>query len=131
VKEVWVPTPLRGKRFLDLTRIRFPVGAVCSIGHRVSGVALAVAIPFLMALFARSLAGAEGYAEAAGWLAPLPARVMLVLGIWGLAHHLLAGVRHLLMDIGAGSALGTARTSAWIVNLAGFAIAVLAGGALL
>lgn len=123
--------PLRRARFLDLTRIRFPVGAVCSIGHRVSGVALAVAIPLLIALFARSLAGAEGYAEAARWLAPLQARAALVLVVWAFAHHLLAGVRHLLMDIGAGSALGPARASAWLVNLAGIAIAVLAGGALL
>jgi succinate dehydrogenase / fumarate reductase cytochrome b subunit len=129
--EISMSVPMRRARFLDLTRIRFPVGAVCSIGHRVSGVALAVAVPLLIALFARSLAGAEGYAEAARWLAPLPARAALVLVVWAFAHHLLAGVRHLLMDIGAGAALGPARASAWLVNLAGIAIAVLAGGALL
>jgi succinate dehydrogenase / fumarate reductase cytochrome b subunit len=88
-----VPTPCEES---GLTRIRFPVGAVCSIGHRVSGVALAVAIPFLMALFARSLAGAEGYAEAAGGL-PSPARVMFA------PASVLRNIRwrrHLLMDIG-------------------------------
>jgi succinate dehydrogenase / fumarate reductase cytochrome b subunit len=121
---------LRRPRFLDVTRIRFPVGAVCSFGHRVSGVALAIAVPLLAALFARSLQGAEGYAEAASWLTPLPVRAALVLVVWALAHHLLAGVRHLLMDIGVGSVLGTARTSAWLVNLAGVAIAALAVGAL-
>jgi succinate dehydrogenase / fumarate reductase cytochrome b subunit len=84
----------------------------------------------LAALFARSLEGAEGYAEAVAWLAPLPARVALVLVVWALAHHLLAGVRHLLMDVGVGSRLGAARASAWIVNLAGVAIAALAFGTL-
>jgi succinate dehydrogenase / fumarate reductase cytochrome b subunit len=121
---------LRRPRFLDVTRIRFPVGAVCSFGHRVSGVALAIAAPLLAALFARSLQGAEGYAEAANWLAPLPVRAALGVVVWALAHHMLAGLRHLLMDIGVGSALGTARTSAWLVNLAGVAIAALAIGAL-
>ena len=122
--------PFQRPRFLDLTRIRFPIGAVCSFGHRVSGIALAVAVPLLAALFARSLQGAEGYAEAARWLAPLPVRAALVLVVWAFAHHLLAGVRHLLMDIGVGSVLATARASAWLVNLAGLAIAALAGGAL-
>ena len=122
--------PLKRPHFLDLTRIRFPVGAVCSFGHRVSGVALAVSAPLLAALFARSLQGAEGYAEAARWLAPLPVRAALVLVVWALAHHLLAGVRHLLMDIGFGSELATARASAWLVNLAGVAIAALAVRAL-
>lgn len=126
-----MPAPLRRARFLDLARIRFPVGAVCSIGHRASGVALAVAIPLLFALFARSLAGAEGYAEAARWLAPLPVRAALALVVWAFAHHLLAGVRHLLMDLGAGAALGAARASAWFVNLAGVAVGVLAAGVLL
>jgi succinate dehydrogenase / fumarate reductase cytochrome b subunit len=126
-----MPKPSRRARFLDLTRIRFPVGAVCSIGHRVSGVALAAAIPLLIALFARSLAGEEGFAEAARWLSPLPARAALVLVIWAFAHHLLAGVRHLLMDIGAGAALGPARASAWLAILVGIGIALLAGGALL
>jgi len=126
-----MPQTARRARFLDLSRIRFPVGAICSIGHRVSGVALAVALPLLIALFARSLAGAEGYAEAARWLAPLPVRAALVLVVWAFAHHLLAGVRHLLMDVGAGSRLGAARASAWTANLAGLALAVLAAGALL
>jgi succinate dehydrogenase / fumarate reductase cytochrome b subunit len=117
-------------RFLDLTRIRFPVGAVCSFGHRVSGVALAVAVPLLVALFARSLQGEGGYAEVTHWLSPLPVRAVLVLTVWAFAHHLLAGVRHLLMDIGLGSALRVARASAWSVNLAGLVVAALAVGAL-
>jgi succinate dehydrogenase / fumarate reductase, cytochrome b subunit len=122
---------VRRPYFLDLTRIRFPVGAICSIGHRMSGVALAATMPFLVYLFARSLAGPEGYAEAARWLAPLPVRAVLILVIWAFAHHLLAGVRDLLTDIDIGSSLATARRSAWLVNVAGIAVAALASGALL
>ena len=47
-----------------------------------------------------------------------------------LAHHLLAGVRHLLSDVDIGSRLAPARRSAWVVNLAAVAIALLAAGVL-
>jgi succinate dehydrogenase/fumarate reductase cytochrome b subunit len=43
-----------------------------------------------------------------------------------LAHHLLGGVRHLLSDFDIGSPLRSARKSAWFVNLAGVAVALLA-----
>jgi succinate dehydrogenase / fumarate reductase cytochrome b subunit len=46
-----------------------------------------------------------------------------------LAHHLLAGIRHLLSDIDIGSQLPAARRSAWIVNFGGAAVALLAAGA--
>ena len=42
----------------------------------------------------------------------------------------LAGVRHLLMDIDRGSALAAARRSAWSVNVLGALLALLAFGAL-
>lgn len=117
--------------FLDLTHIRFPVGAVCSIGHRVSGVVLALSTPLAVYLFALSLAGPQEYLRAAEWLAPLPVRVGLVLLTWAFAHHVLAGMRHLLMDADVGFGLVAARRSAWIVNLAALGIALLAAGALL
>jgi succinate dehydrogenase / fumarate reductase cytochrome b subunit len=43
----------------------------------------------------------------------------------------LAGIRHLLSDIDIGSQLPAARRTAWIVNLGGLAVALLAAGALL
>ena len=45
--------------------------------------------------------------------------------VWALAHHVLAGVRHLLSDINIGSALHSGRRSAWAVNLAAVAVALL------
>ena len=51
--------------------------------------------------------------------------------VWALTHHLLAGVRHLLSDIDLGSRLPVARRSAWAVNGAGLAVALLAAGVLL
>jgi succinate dehydrogenase / fumarate reductase cytochrome b subunit len=55
----------------------------------------------------------------------------VVLLAWALAHHSLAGIRHLLSDIDVGSQLPEARRSAWIVNVWGIGVALLAAGALL
>ena len=47
-----------------------------------------------------------------------PAAIVLtVLLVWSFSHHLLAGIRHLLLDIEIGVQRAQARTSAWLVNL--------------
>ena len=45
--------------------------------------------------------------------------------LWALVHHVLAGVRHLLMDVGVGSELVRARASARMVLIAAPALALL------
>jgi succinate dehydrogenase / fumarate reductase cytochrome b subunit len=57
-----------------------------------------------------------------------PFKTVVVIVVWALAHHVLAGVRHLLTDVDIGSPLRVARRSAWFVNLAGVAVALLAAG---
>ena len=115
--------------FLNLAQIGMPVGALTSILHRASGVLLALAIPAAGWLFAHSLAGPEGYRATADLLALPVARLLGIVCTWALAHHLLAGIRHMLMDIDAGSRLPSARRSAWTVNVLGVVVALLAIGA--
>ncbi|MDQ2778882.1 MAG: succinate dehydrogenase, cytochrome b556 subunit [Pseudomonadota bacterium] len=103
-----------------------PVGALTSIGHRISGVVLAVAVPVAIFLFAQSLQDEAGFARVAGLMGYLAFKAAAVIAVWALAHHLLGGVRHLLSDFEFGSPLRTARKSAWFVNVAGVAVAVLA-----
>ena len=55
----------------------------------------------------------------------------LIAFVWALSFHLLAGVRHLLMDIGVGSHLADARRSAWSVNVGGVVMVLLAAGVVL
>ena len=52
-------------RFLNLMLIRMPVGALTSIGHRLSGVLLFLCIPLAAFLLDLSLQGPEGFALAA------------------------------------------------------------------
>ena len=117
-------------RFLNLLRIRYPVGAVCSFAHRVSGVVLALTLPALVWLLRLSLDGPSGYRAATSLMQELPPKALAAVLIWALAHHVLAGVRHLLKDIDLGSTLAVARRSAWSVNMLGVLLALLALGAL-
>jgi succinate dehydrogenase / fumarate reductase cytochrome b subunit len=43
--------------------------------------------------------------------------LLSVLLMWSLSHHLLAGIRHLLLDVEIGLEKSSARASAWLVNL--------------
>ena len=114
--------------FLDLFRIHFPAGAITSIAHRIAGVLLFLAFPFLVYLLDLSLQGADGFAQAgdllqSGWL-----RVVSVPVAWSLFHHLLAGVRFLLIDVDVGSHLAPARRSARLVNVLGIVLTLAYAG---
>ena len=117
--------------FFNLIRIQLPVGALTSIAHRISGVLLALGIPFCVYVLDLSLQGPSGYSHAAALLAYLPVKGAVILLTWALAHHVLAGVRHLLSDIDVGSQLPTSRRSAWIANIGGVVVALLVAGTLL
>ncbi len=117
--------------FLDLTQIKLPVGALTSIGHRISGVVLAVNVPIAIYLLQLSLGDEAGFAQVMALFAHLPVKAAVVNVVWALANHVLAGVRHLLSDFDIGSPLRLARRSAWFVNLAGVAVALVTAGALL
>lgn len=114
--------------FLDLMRIQMPVGALTSIGHRISGVVLATSIPAAVYLLGLSLRDAVGFAQVIALFAQLPVKALAVIVVWALVQHILSGVRHLLTDFDIGSPMRVARRSAWFVNLAGVAGAVLAAG---
>ncbi|HJV50038.1 MAG TPA: succinate dehydrogenase, cytochrome b556 subunit [Noviherbaspirillum sp.] len=117
--------------FFNLTQIQMPVGACTSIAHRISGVLLALGIPFAIYLLDLSLRGPQGYAQAGALLDRVAVKILLFLFVWALAHHLLAGLRHLLSDIDIGSELRPARASAWAVNCGGALVALLSLGVLL
>ena len=117
--------------FFNLTQIQMPVGAITSIAHRVTGVVLALGLPFFLYVLYLSLDSAQSYERLTRIAGTSLFKVALVAFIWALSHHLLAGVRHLLMDVGIGSHLADARRSAWGVNIGGAVLALLAAGVVL
>ena len=126
--EAAATTRLRRPVFLDLTQIQMPIGALTSIGHRISGVVLATGVPAGAYLFALSLRDEGGFAQVAALFERFGFKAAAIVVLWALAHHVLSGIRHLLTDFDIGSPLRVARRSAWFVNLAGVAIALLAAG---
>ncbi|MDH3899488.1 MAG: succinate dehydrogenase, cytochrome b556 subunit [Gammaproteobacteria bacterium] len=112
-----MPSQRTAPVYLNLFRIRFPAGAITSIAHRLSGVFLFLSLPFLIHLLDLSLQGPAGFEQAIEWLQCGWIRAGSVVIAWSLMHHLLAGIRFLLIDIEAGVTLPTARTSAWFVNI--------------
>lgn len=117
--------------YLNLFRISFPVGAVTSIAHRFAGVLLALSLPLLIYLLELSLRDADGFAQAVLLLQAPWFRLGSVPVVWSLFHHLFAGIRFLCIDLEAGVGLRQARITAWLVNLAGLAAALLYLGCLL
>lgn len=122
---------VREKRpvFLNLLRIRMPVTAMLSIAHRISGALLFLAIPIAIYLLRLSLSGPEGYAQVLGLFEYRAVRMTGVIFLWSYVHHLLAGIRFILLDVDIGIRLQVARVTAWAVNLVGIiAFATALGG---
>lgn len=121
----------RRPRFLDLRRIALPVTALVSILHRLSGVLLFLTLPLLLFMLERSLASAQGFDELLGLFDSNLARLALLPLLWALSHHLLAGLRVLLLDVDVGVDIRAARLSARSVSLAAPLLALILWGVLL
>ncbi len=117
---------MRRAVFFNLLQIQLPVGALTSIAHRISGVLLALGVPLAVYVLELSVRGPDGYAQVVSLFDRYSIKSIALILMWALAHHMLAGIRHLLSDVDIGSHLPAARRSAWIVNCSGIVIAVLA-----
>jgi succinate dehydrogenase / fumarate reductase, cytochrome b subunit len=120
-------TPSRPRpvyRNIHVTQIlsyRLPPAGMVSIGHRISGVMMFLALPFVVWLFDVSLTSEISYERfTAAYLAGLwifPAW-LVKLGtlalIWAYLHHFIAGLRHLWMDATHAVTLEFGRLSALV-----------------
>ncbi len=111
--------------FLNLLQIRLPVPGLLSIAHRISGVVLFLVLPFAIGLLELAVSDGEGFERARALLGSPAIQVLLFLLFWALAHHLLAGVRYLFLDLDLGVQAPAYRRSAWLVLLAAPVVASL------
>lgn len=112
---------------LDIGTFQLPITAYVSILHRVSGVALLIVTGLLLWMLDVSLSSAEGFASIrAGLTNP-----WLQLLLWGMlaavAYHLVAGIRHMIMDFGVGESLEGGVLGARLVLVAAALLILLAG----
>lgn len=112
--------------YLDLFAIRQPLPAIVSILHRVSGALMfVVGIPLLLWFVQRSLASPDAFAAAMAPLSTPFGKVVLLILAWCYLFHLLAGLRHLALDLHIGIALAPARRSAAIVIVLSVLLALI------
>ena len=102
-----------------LTIWKWGPGMLVSILHRLTGAALSIAGLALLTWWLWALAaGADEY-ERFVTLAMKPVGLIVLVGLtWAFWQHLLSGIRHLVMDTGAGMELRTNRLFA-VLTIAG------------
>lgn len=112
---------------LDLGAFRWPITAIASILHRVSGVALFVGVGFLIWSLGASLESQESFDSLKECLSGVVPKLILWAILAGLIYHSVAGIKHLLMDIGVGETLEGGRRGAQLVLVVSAVLIVLAG----
>lgn len=112
---------------LDLRTIKFPLPAIGSILHRISGFLLFFFIPLFLWALGKSLSSAQGFAEVSQCLGNPILKFFVWAFLSALIYHLIAGVRHLFMDIGIGENLGSARRGVQVVLVLSIVLIVLLG----
>jgi len=112
---------------LDLRTIKLPITAYTSILHRASGIILFLGMVLMLYALSMSLESPVGFMKVKAFFAnPLVKFIM-----WGLLssllYHMVAGVRHLLMDAGIGEELESGKMGSKIV-IAISAVLIISAG---
>ena len=100
---------------LALTAFRFPIAAIVSILHRISGVVLIFGVGYLTYLLSLTLKSPESF----DWVFNAVHSTYHGFLVWAVlttvAYHFFAGIRHLLLDFHIGDSLPVSRRSSWAV----------------
>ena len=96
----------------DLLSFKWPITAISSITHRVAGVVLFIGVAFMLYALDLSLSSEQGFIS----LKEMMVSPLGKLITWGmlsaLGYHFVAGIKHLLMDMGVGETLEGAQFAA-------------------
>jgi succinate dehydrogenase / fumarate reductase cytochrome b subunit len=111
---------------LKLHQIRFPITAIASIGHRLSGIFVFLLVPWVLWIFQQSLTP-QGFVDLQATFSNGCCAALIWLLVVAFLYHLLAGIRHLVMDFGLGETLNLAKMSAMIVLLLTLILAISFG----
>ncbi|PCJ11276.1 MAG: succinate dehydrogenase, cytochrome b556 subunit [Gammaproteobacteria bacterium] len=112
---------------LDLTTIKLPLPGFASIIHRVTGFAIFLALPILLWVLDQSLMNEGSFDALQETLNGFLVKLILFAILAGLIFHLVAGVKHLLMDAGIGETLEGARRGAGITIVLSGLLILIAG----
>lgn len=90
----------------DLPTYRLPAAGIVSILHRISGLIMFLLLPFIVWMFETSVSSEISFAKFSaafnvglGFVPAVLVKVVVLGLIWAYLHHLIAGVRHVYMDV--------------------------------
>ena len=90
----------------DLPTYRLPAAGIVSILHRISGLIMFLLLPFIVWMFDTSVSSEISFAKFSaafniglGFVPAVLVKVVVLGLIWAYLHHLIAGVRHVYMDV--------------------------------
>jgi succinate dehydrogenase / fumarate reductase cytochrome b subunit len=112
---------------MSIKSYKFPVTAISSILHRISGVILLIAIPLVVVGMNYSLAGPTGYENTVAVLTKSWVSIFFWLFLSAITYHVYAGIRHMIMDMGFGESMTVAKITSLIVIVLGVLSAILWG----
>ncbi|HIE86797.1 MAG TPA: succinate dehydrogenase, cytochrome b556 subunit [Pseudomonadales bacterium] len=96
----------------DLVSFKWPITAISSITHRVAGVVLFIGVAFMLYALDLSLSSEQGFISLKEMMVS-PLGKMISWGLLSaLGYHFVAGIKHLLMDMGVGETLEGAQFAA-------------------
>ena len=112
---------------LDISTISLPLAGYTSFLHRVSGIIVFVGIAILLWAFDMSLSSEDGFNQ----LKEVSNSFIAKFRLWGilsaLAYHMIAGVKHLLMDSGIGETKEAAPLGAKITIVVSLVLIIALG----
>lgn len=124
--------------FHDVRTYRLPLAGWVSILHRVSGMIMFLLLPFVIWMFDTSVSSdisfgkftsafTAGLGFVPGWFVKLVALAL----IWAYLHHLIAGLRHVWMDVShAAVSKEFGKSSAIVTLVASIGLTVILGAKL-
>lgn len=90
----------------DLPSYRLPAAGIVSILHRISGLIMFLLLPLLVWMFDTSVSSEISFAKFSaaftvglGFVPAVLVKVVVLGLFWAYLHHLIAGVRHVYMDV--------------------------------
>ncbi len=90
----------------DLPTYRLPAAGIVSILHRISGLIMFLLLPLLVWMFDTSVSSEISFAKFSaaftmglGFVPAVLVKLVTLALIWAYLHHLIAGVRHVYMDV--------------------------------
>lgn len=117
----------RGNRPLSphMTIYRWPLNMAVSILTRITGNALLVGALLVVAWFLSAAISPTCFATMDGLMTGWFGDLVMVLSLWGLWFHALAGLRHLYWDTGRGLEIETSEKLSWGIIVGSVVLTVL------